>query len=205
MITSTKARSKTFSGAVFLDLDGTLWPDLGPGTLLKRPNITAELVFRLSDIANSGHAIIGFTNQTYFGYKDRLNFFEIITYRYLLKKLVRKQILNAIFICHHHPKSRIQFLRKNCSYRKPSSDLLLWARNVFNISLEKCVTIGDRITDILASHNVGIRRNFLIINPECLKWNDTEVNPKPPIINFEVVENLIEALDEIQQGITYDY
>ena len=203
MIGSGRVKKKNFKGAVFVDLDGTVWPDLGPGTIFKRPHVNSQLALCLSEIANSGYALIAFTNQTYFGYRSKLNLFDVIVYRYLLRKLVTMKILDGVFVCHHHPKSEIAFLRRNCSCRKPRSGLLKWAKREFELDFDKSFAVGDRITDMLAAFSAGISRSFLIVGPECLKWNDTDLSSRGITVNFEVTQSLEEALSIIQEDICY--
>jgi hypothetical protein len=82
--------------AVFIDLDGTLWPDMGPGSILKNPVIDMGVILRLNQLSNAGYLLIGITNQTYFGYRSELNPVSIFRYRYKLRRIVRDRVLDMI-------------------------------------------------------------------------------------------------------------
>ena len=201
-IVSRGFRKSDSSAAIFLDLDGTLWPDLGPGTIFANQHIDNDLLIEIDKLSKSGYAIIGFTNQTYFGYQSRLSLMQSLRYRYHIKLLVKKGVLDAIFICHHHPDSKIDTLRGECDKRKPASGLLLWARDKLSISLESSYAVGDRITDLVAAFQCGINKTFLLVGPDCMKWNKSGVSIKKRIITFQVSKDLKETLGKISGEIS---
>jgi len=185
--------------AIFIDIDGTLWPDNGPGTILKNPKITDEIISELRKISSSGYLLIGFTNQTYFGYQDKLNFFKILNYRRKVHRLTKKVFLDAIYICHHHPESSISYLRSECPKRKPNSGLIKWAAEELNLELHKSVVIGDRITDIAAGQDSGIATRFLISNPKSLQWNISGRTTSSQCFTFHVSRSITDALESLKR------
>lgn len=192
------ARNTTIKRAVFIDLDGTLWPDLGPGSILRNPIIGNEVVLRLSELSNVGYLLIGITNQTYFGYRRRLNPISIFRYRSKMRQIIRKGILDLIYVCHHHPESKLSYLKTECTRRKPNSGLIEWAKEEFDLELDKSIVIGDRITDIAAGQKSGIAKRFLIANPRCIEWNISRSTTFPQSFTFSVFGNLIDALEMIK-------
>lgn len=192
---SRKSRYATTSNsALFLDLDGTLWPDLGPGSILRKVQIPDYVALLLQEISHSGILLIAFTNQTLFGYEKKLNLRNIMRYRFEMSKLVRRGAFDSIYICHHHPNSKIAHLRKSCSCRKPQSGLVDWAIKDFFVDKEHSYAIGDRITDIVAAQNSGVRNCFLIANDASLQWNISVSQDDYPVISFTVLKNLREGL-----------
>lgn len=201
-VVSRGFRKSDSSAAIFLDLDGTLWPDLGPGTIFANQHLDNGLLIEIDKLSKSGYAIIGFTNQTYFGYQSHLSLIKSLRYRYYIKRLVTKGVLDAVFICHHHPDSKIDYLRGECDKRKPASGLLFWARDKLGISLESSYAVGDRITDLMAAFQCGVDKNFLLVGPDCMKWNRSSVSIKKSIIPFQVSRNLKETLEKISGEIS---
>lgn len=188
--------------AIFIDLDGTLWPDSGPGTILKNPKISSEIISELGNITNFGYLVIGFSNQTFFGYQDKLDFFEILNYRSKVRRLTKRAFLDAIYICHHHPDSSISHLRSECQKRKPNSGLIKWAKEELNLELNQSVVIGDRLTDIAAGQDSGITKKFLIANPRSLERNISTPTASSLCFTFRVSRSLIDALQSIKSDIS---
>lgn len=184
--------------AIFLDLDGTLWPDLGPGSIVRNPVIDKDVLLKLLELSNAGYLLIGITNQTYFGYQTKLNPISVFKYRYKMRQVVRDGILDLIYVCHHHPESRLSYLKTECSRRKPDSGLIQWAKMDLSLELDKSIVIGDRITDMIAGQDSGIASRFLITNPRCLEWNISERAASISSIAFSVSRSLIDALDNIK-------
>jgi D-glycero-D-manno-heptose 1,7-bisphosphate phosphatase len=187
--------------AVFIDLDGTLWPDMGPGSILKNPVIDMGVILRLNQLSNAGYLLIGITNQTYFGYRSELNPVSIFRYRYKLRRIVRDRVLDMIYICHHHPDSNIFYLRAECPRRKPSNGLIQWAKTDLSLELDKSIVIGDRITDMIAGQKSRIASKFLIVNPRFLEWNISEHKASISSVTFSVSRNLVDVLDSIKSEI----
>lgn len=187
--------------AVFIDLDGTLWPDLGPGSILQNPVIDKEVIFRLNQLSNAGYLLIGITNQTYFGYRSELNPILIFRYRYKMRRIVRDRILDIVYVCHHHPDSKISYLKTECPRRKPSNGLIQWAKTEWNLELDKSIVIGDRITDMIAGQESGIASKFLIVNPRCLECNISKHRASISSVTFSVSRNLVDGLNSIKSEI----
>jgi len=184
------------SRAAFFDLDGTLWSDSGPGSILNYSELKLNHKSNslIKELPKKGYIRIGFSNQTFFGYSRRYTLIMILSYRSRLRKLITTGVLDEIYICHHHPESKVRFLRRNCNRRKPSSGLLEWAHANSRFELSQSFAIGDRITDLVASQEFGIRQNFLIANNRSLEWNVSHQLPDVLAIKFDPVASLNEAL-----------
>lgn len=196
-IVSRRKASLKFRRAVFLDLDGTLWPDTGPGSILRDGRIEPRNVDLLLRISRKGYLLIGLSNQTFFGYQVKTGVLPLIRYRNKLQALVTHGPLDSLYVCHHHPHSNIRFLKADCSRRKPDSGMLLAAMKADHVEPRDSFAIGDKITDIFAAEQVGVSRKFLISNSRSLEWNVSNSTKKPRSINFYLANSLEEALNTI--------
>ena len=68
----------------------------------------------------------------------------------------------GLYFCPHHPKAVSKNLRINCNCRKPRPGLLDLAAKDFKIDKNHSLIVGDKITDIEAGYNFGLRRGFLV-------------------------------------------
>ena len=61
--------------------------------------------------------------------------------------------ITASYYCPHHPDD-------NCSCRKPKPGLILQAYKDFNIDLENSILVGDKMSDLEAGFNAGIKNLY---------------------------------------------
>ncbi|MGP1907975.1 HAD-IIIA family hydrolase [Metabacillus sp. JX24] len=125
--------------AIFLDRDGTIGGDDTvhyPGEF-KLFHYTAMEINRLK---KDNVKIFSFTNQPGIsgGLAKEKDFEEEL----------RGFGFDDIFICPHSH-------REGCSCRKPNTGMLTEAQQIYNLTLENCVVIGDRWSDIVAAAKVG--------------------------------------------------
>lgn len=99
------------------------------------------------------------------------------------------KIVDTIY-CPHHKDGIIKKYSKDCFNRKPNHGMFFKASKLHGINLSKSIMVGDRITDIIAAANAGIKRKILIdpVN----KNHRFEQN-----LNFEVKKNLISLVKDI--------
>ena len=157
---------------LFLDADGVLWEDQGPGTILKVLEICAqarELIKKFSD--GDKYLIIVITNQT----SAARNLISLIELREVLVNFFKRSAnlakIDAVYSCFHHPKAENSDLRINCMCRKPSPEMILQASRKFNIDLARSLLIGDRITDMQSASIAGIGNSYLLVNSKMLEIN----------------------------------
>ena len=88
---------------------------------------------------------------------------QVETFNQHLVKELSKQgaVLDAIFYCPHHYAAFNLRFKKDCSWRKPQSGMLLAAQKKFHLDLTKSFILGDHERDIEAGKNVGVT-GFLI-------------------------------------------
>lgn len=70
--------------------------------------------------------------------------------------------IKELYFCPHHPDATIQNLRVNCCCRKPKPGLFKMASEDFKIDKSQSLIVGDKLTDIEAAYNFGLRKGFLI-------------------------------------------
>jgi len=163
---------------LFLDADGVLWEDQGPGTILRTLEICSqarELINRFSD--ENDYLIIVITNQT----SAARNLISLIELREVLVNFFKRSVnlakIDAVYCCFHHPKAENLELRTNCTCRKPSPEMILQASRKFNIDLDRSLFIGDRITDMQSASLAGIGHSFLLVNSKMFEINIQEETP----------------------------
>jgi D,D-heptose 1,7-bisphosphate phosphatase len=117
-----------------------------------------------------------YSEEDYFSIRDKLT-----------QILNQDQIkISGEYYCPHHSDG-IGKYRLNCNCRKPKTGMLEQAAKDFNLNLEECWMIGDRLTDIQAGQNVNCKTIHVLTGEE-----------KNPIssANF-VAKNLIDAANYI--------
>ncbi len=143
---------------VFMDRDGTITEEMG---YLKEPE-------KLRLVPRSGEAIrllnkkgiltIVVSNQSGVarGYFSEEAVKKI--HRELERLLKRERAhLDGIYYCPHHPEFGPPKYKKDCNCRKPKPGMLEKAAKRFNLDLQKCYIIGDKVEDIKLAQNVGAK------------------------------------------------
>lgn len=137
--------------AVFLDRDGTVNEEMGyinhPDRLIILPRVPEAIKL----LKKYGFKVIVVTNQAGAakGYFPVTLIEEI--HQLLQSRLKAKNAeLDAIYYCPHHPQA-------NCPCRKPKPGLVYKAQADFDLDLNKCYVVGDRLKDIELGHNVGAK------------------------------------------------
>ncbi len=137
-------------GAVFFDRDGVLNVDHGyvghPHRFEWMPG-AIEAVRRVND---SGRLAIVVTNQSGIarGYYSEEEFWVLMDW-------VRDELrrhgahLDAVYYCPHHPTQR-------CRCRKPGPGMFERALGEWGLGAERCIMVGDRMTDLAAAAAVGM-------------------------------------------------
>jgi D-glycero-D-manno-heptose 1,7-bisphosphate phosphatase len=163
---------------LFLDADGVLWEDQGPGTILRTLEISAgarELIKRFSN--ENKYLVIVITNQT----SAARNLISLNDLQEVLVNFFKRSSslakIDAVYSCFHHPKAENAELRINCTCRKPSPEMILQASRNFHIDLDRSFFIGDRITDMQSASLAGIAHTFLLVNSKMFEINFQEETP----------------------------
>jgi D-glycero-D-manno-heptose 1,7-bisphosphate phosphatase len=158
--------------AIFLDADGVLWKDIGPGGILTGKNQSIINLKLLDSNQKKSQIKIVISNQT-FAARNKMNYlrFRVFT-DYFFNSLIKLELIHDFAVCYHHPNANNFFLRKKCHCRKPLPGLIKFMMRKHNIAANKSSLIGDRITDIQSGAAAGIENLFLIINSKMLEINE---------------------------------
>ena len=147
----------------FLDRDGVINKEVNYLHKIEDYEYTYNCKTALKKILNAGFEIIIITNQAgiakgIFTVKD----YEKLTNYYrndLLKDGIK--ILDILF-CPHHPSGSIKKYTKDCNFRKPNPGMIKNILKKYFIDLNKSILIGDKISDIEAGMNAGIKNLYLV-------------------------------------------
>lgn len=173
---------------LFLDLDGTLWPDQGHSAMGGR--ITIDPYWRTFLAKNRNYELVFVTNQTLFARLDNINLQLFLKYCINWIKLYWTLRPRAVLVCHHHPNSNSTFLRKNCAFRKPAIGLIDLYRKHFDFNEKYSIFVGDRITDMVFATKAGIVKRFIIHNDRMFETNVSQNSREPEYAIFSVINNL---------------
>ncbi len=144
--------------AIFLDRDGVIVKDKNYTFKIKDLEFVQNSIKGLKKLNQENYKLIIITNQSgigrgFYAEKDYFKFrFE------LYKRLRNKGItISAEYFCPHHPEKALRKYKRDCNCRKPKSGMLEKAAKDFNLNLEKCWFIGDRMTDIKCGKKVDCK------------------------------------------------
>lgn len=176
---------------VFMDRDGTIHVDKVETHLIDDLEFFPGTVSFMQKVTSLGYDIIVVTNQSGIG-KGHYNIETMEEFNlYMVKELEKHGIsILAVLYCPH-------IKEDNCSCMKPKSGMFEKARELFNIDVNSSIMVGDQTSDVLASINTGITKNYLvttgIYDGEYVL--PTELNGK-----VTVCKNLTEAEEHIGQN-----
>jgi|GEM_PF-1227355 len=144
--------------ALFVDLDGTVRM-----TKTGRPHpvkvwdqrIRLGVPEKLSEFRESGHAIVGVTNQGGVAYGSLTEDDVRSINDYLSVKLL-PNTFDLILYCPYHPKGRVAEYKKDAECRKPKPGMTFEARDALDLDLTQSIMVGDRETDEEFARNAGI-------------------------------------------------
>ena len=187
--------------AIFLDADGVLWEDVGPGGILNGEHFSIQNLGLLPSLEHKKYLRIVVSNQT-LAARNEIGYvkFKLTTNKFF-RRLIKLKLLSDFAICYHHPNAKNVFLKKKCQCRKPLPGLINSMIKKHKITPEKSFLIGDRITDIQSGAAAGIRNLYLIVNPKMLEINENSSN-RPlqvvftPLKELEEFSKIKEFVDE---------
>ena len=156
---------------LFLDLDGTLWPDSGSGAILKCQRISKDWKKYISQAKRDGYHVAIFTNQTLFSRNPKFLIWEFLLYVWSLGKLFCVTRPAVLLVCHHHPNAQFAPLKLDCSFRKPSPVSIQYVLRRLRCEPQLSFLIGDRISDAIAGNLAGLQTNLVKVNPEMFVCN----------------------------------
>ena len=105
-----------------------------------------------------GYLVVVVTNQSGVarGYYDENS---VKTLHEYLQKEVEKigGHVDGFYYCPHHPEKGVGQYKLNCNCRKPEPGMFLKAQKDFDIDFSSSIMVGDKISDVKAGENLGMR------------------------------------------------
>lgn len=158
---SAARRSTLNTGALFIDRDGTLIPNIGDGRKrVQGPELPEHLREAIKFLNDGGVPIFIVTNQPGIA-KGRITPRDVqATFRDIQFILAESgAVFDDFRFCPHHPEAgwpgEVAELKTKCSCRKPLPGMLESLAEHHNVDLSKSVVIGDSDADRLVAYKVG--------------------------------------------------
>ncbi len=134
--------------AVFLDRDGTINVEKDYLYKTEEFEFLPGVIDALELLEQSGYMLIVITNQSGIarGYYNENDFHKLN--QWMLKELEDKGVnIAKVYYCPHHPAAKIEQYRLDCNCRKPRLGLFEMAVHDFDLDLDLCYAIGDKLRD----------------------------------------------------------
>ena len=169
--------------ALFLDRDGVINFDYGYVHSKEKFKFIPGIFELVQCAKKRGHKVFIITNQSGIGrgYYSDDNFWDLMNWVKNTFKLHQSHI-DDIYYCPDIPpkNNEINF------FRKPSPGMILKAATDYNLSLQNCILVGDKLSDIEAGKAAGIGRNILFKSDgcDCVKQDHLCVENLSEIIKF---------------------
>ena len=158
--------SNGFKRYIFFDRDGTINFDEGyTHDIEKLTFIDGVISFMLHYQASFDYIIV--TNQAGIA-KKKFSLNQMYDFNSAMCSELKSFgiFIKGLYFCPHHPEAVIEDLRINCTCRKPKPGLFEMAAEDFKIDKLQSIIVGDKLTDIKAAYDFGIRKGFLISQSE---------------------------------------
>ncbi len=142
--------------AVFLDRDGVI--NIDKSYLYKKEDfVFCDGIFKLLKyVTKLGYELFIITNQSGIarGYYNEHDFQKLTLW--MLKEFEKKDIkIKKVYYCPHLPEDR-------CECRKPKPKMIQDAIKEFNLNSKNSWMIGDKLSDMEAAKNAGVKNSILI-------------------------------------------
>ena len=177
--------------ALFLDRDGII--NVDHGYVHKAEDFEfLEGIFELCQRAmEKGYQIFVITNQAGIarGYYD-IATFEILSNWMVNEFNKHKVTITKVSFCPHHPTKGINNFVMPCECRKPEPGMINQAQKEYGITLADSIFIGDKVSDMQAANNAGIKSRILV---------DSRYTQESPTDKLEGVIRI----NELKQAIEY--
>lgn len=178
--------------AVFLDRDGTINTEVDYLNSIKDLRLIKGAAKAIRILNQNQIKAIVVTNQSGIS-RGLFSIDDLDNIHNELKRRLRRKgaYLDAIYYCSHHPD-------EECSCRKPKNEMFKLAAKDFDLKLNKCYIIGDKLTDIKASHNISAKGILVRTGYGKLEQNKLR---KADVMPEHIADNLYEAVKWIIKSI----
>ena len=178
--------------AVFLDRDGTVNTEVDYLSNVKDLRLIKNAAKAIRILNQNKVKVIIVTNQSGIS-RGLFSIDDLDNVHNELKRRLRGKgaYIDTIYYCPHHPD-------EECSCRKPENGMFKLAAKDFDLELNKCYIVGDKLIDIKAAHNIsakGILVRTGYGKSEQNKLREADVMPD------HIAENLYDAVKWIIKNI----
>jgi D-glycero-D-manno-heptose 1,7-bisphosphate phosphatase len=160
----SKLYRRSHSSVIFLDCDGTLWPDSGPGCFLDEKFLGSPRLASILTLSKQYDYVFFVTNQSFFARLATYSIRDLVRFFTFYRKLAHIFQASAVFICLHHPEAKNISLRVQCDSRKPHPRMIWMAQSFVNVNYKTSIVLGDRISDIYAGDKSGLKNCLALYN-----------------------------------------
>ena len=149
--------------AVFLDKDGVINIDQDYDVSIEKLSLIDHTYEAFRLIKSKGYKIVIISNQSGIArgfYSEKENKKQMI---FIQEKLQEHgTCYDKYYYCPHYLQGSIEKLKVDCECRKPKPGMLLRASEELGIDLENSYLVGDRVSDLEAGLNAGLKKVFLV-------------------------------------------
>jgi mannose-1-phosphate guanylyltransferase/phosphomannomutase len=153
--------------AIFLDRDGVITREIDLLHTSSQVELLPGAAEAIKLINKSGFLAIVITNQPVIA-RNLCTLEDLKNIHDTMESILGLEhaYLDAIYFCPHHPDSgypeELPEYKIICECRKPKPGMIFQASTDWNIALKESYMIGDRISDIEAGNNAGVKESVLI-------------------------------------------
>jgi D-glycero-D-manno-heptose 1,7-bisphosphate phosphatase len=183
-----------------MDRDGCLIEEVGYINHPSRVRMLARSPAAVARLNRAGIAAVMATNQAgiargYFS-KETLEAVNAEVARQLAE---HGAILDALYVCTHHPTAGQPPFRLECECRKPKPGLLLHAAADLGLDLSRSVMIGDKPSDIGAGQAAGVATVLVLTGYGRGEWESRrrEWTLKPDHVAEDLFDAVLWALGRL--------
>lgn len=153
----SNATKKSNTKAVFFDRDGIINKDIGYVYKQEDFEFQDGIFDLLKFCKERGYLLLVVTNQSGIGrgFYTLEDFKKLSSY---MQSQVQARLgfkFDSIYFCPHSPD-------EECECRKPKSAMIEQAKKDYNVNLDESFIIGDKITDMQAGQEGGIRHKLFV-------------------------------------------
>lgn len=148
--------------AVFLDRDGTINVDYGYVHQIDDFHFIDGVIDALLQLKKKGYMLVLVTNQSGIarGYFSEEQFLQLTEW-FDWSLADRGVDFDGIYYCPHHPEGQGEY-REDCDCRKPKAGMFTQAISDLNIDPTESIMVGDKLEDLLAAENAGVKTKILV-------------------------------------------
>ncbi len=150
------------NAALFLDRDGVINIDHGYVYQPQNFEFVPDIFDLVRTARNLGYKIIVITIQAGIGrgYYTEAQFHTLTQW---MRQRFEDQnaSIDAVYFCPFHPEHGVGYYRQESEFRKPNPGMFFQAAREHGLDLDRCVLVGDKISDIEAAAAAGIPVRFL--------------------------------------------